>query len=102
MRRIKRRRIRRTASAVAIGAVAAASLLPAYPAVADNTGNQPPGPPIASFANEEKGVGGPEIHTFVIHCQSGAQPGGGSSPGAFVFTAGRPGHPGRVNDNCRG
>jgi hypothetical protein len=78
--------------------IAAAALLPAYPAVADNTGNQPPGPPAASFSNEEKGhQPRPVIHTFVTHCQAF-----NDGPGTIVFTAGRVGHPGKVNNNCRG
>jgi hypothetical protein len=77
--------------------VLASLLIPAYPAVADNARNQPPGPPANNFANEERGGGGSIIHAFILHCQAYSD-----GPGTIVFTPGRPGHPGKVNDNCRG
>jgi hypothetical protein len=77
--------------------VVASVLVPAYPAVADNSGNQPPGPPAASYSNEEQGGPRPVFHTYVEHCQAY-----NNGAGTVVFTAGRVGHPGRVNNNCRG
>jgi hypothetical protein len=54
------------ASALAIGGGA--------PAMAGNTGNQPPGPPFVS---------GNENGAFVVHCNFAGE--GGGVPGAVVF-----------------
>jgi hypothetical protein len=75
--------------------IAAAALVPAYPALGDNAGNQPPGPPANNFPNEENSRS-PIIDTFVNHCQAFNQ-----GSGTIVFTPGIPGrHTGRVNNNC--
>jgi hypothetical protein len=63
------RRILLTAVVVIAAAVGSAS-----PAVADNTGNQPPGPPFVS---------GSDNGASVVHCNIVGEP--GEVPGAVVF-----------------
>ncbi len=59
-----------------VGVVVAAATMAggAAPAMAGNTGNQPPGPPFVS---------GNENGAFVVHCNVVGEP--GDVPGAVVF-----------------
>ena len=71
------------------GMAAALALAPS--ALAAKEGGHP-GPPSYNHSDDYRAAS-----ADVFHCQRY-----NDGAGTLVFTPGRPGHPGRVNDNCRG